>query len=306
MMYNIDGVYPQQYLPRYLVGVTHKNTDLINIDAKSNEKSTKLAFIFYFYQGMPYMTSGGVLGLKSFFYASPFPITTGNRRLPVVIEREGSSGGEKYQIALTARSLYENFWKEWDAVLRHSGQEYEAEFNLSKAECAQLDMAQKVMVNNQPYLVSSLEYSFGKGKMPKLTLRSLRLRQPYDLDADGYYPPLGQKTYAWVFFEDLREVAYGFIYGPYGLNASAEQFVSYQLDSFETDPDQAPGDISDIDPPTENEYNMRKKILVVDYTGILYYTKFTTIYWNGINIVTGTSSHRTNIPYQCYYYPDLN
>jgi hypothetical protein len=282
LMYLV-GEYPA-YLPRYITGISHKNTMLVNIQESKDEKKAPLAFLFYF--GRP---QEGINDLKNHFYvASSFCESFTGTPLQ----------GEEYSISLTARSLYSNFWKEFDAVLRHSNQEYEGDFDLPKSACAKFDFSSKLLVDNQQYLPFELDFAF-VGSTPKLILRSLKLRKPYDMDQDEYFPPLGQKIFEWVFYEGLRDAANAYINYLY-LNSSDDR-DSFKIDSIYRDRDQVPEDISETDPPTENDYNEQKKIFVKEYTGTLIYAHLDVSSRSNTYEVL----HTVTITYQCYYHPEL-
>jgi hypothetical protein len=284
LMY-LASEYPA-YLPRYITGISHKNTMLVNVQEKKDEKKAPLAFLFYF--GRPQESTGD---LKHHFYvASPFC--------------ESFTGtppqDAEYSISLTARSLYSHFWKEFDAVLRHANREYEGEFNLSKSGCAGFDFSSRLMVDGQLYLPAELDFAFS-GSIPKLILRSLKLMAPYDTDQDEYSPPLGEKTFEWVYYDGIEHAAWEYIQRQYTNNPDERD--TYRIVGYNRDPDQVPDDISGIDPPTENDYNGQLKIGVREYTGVLTYVHVDV---SGVPASTITEiPYTVDIAYICYYYPEL-
>lgn len=141
--------------------------------------------------------------------------------------------------------LFHNFFSEYDAYLRHAGQQVRQSFLLDHTEISSVDLSQKIMIDNQPYLIESFTQELGSiGKQNvEFIMRSLRWRKPYDIVSEQYIPVFLKQKYYWSvvkYYESaISEFVKNYIY-PYptpGYVQSDFQYVSHELLTEPTDED---------------------------------------------------------------------
>ncbi|MDR1675604.1 MAG: hypothetical protein LBR86_03950 [Tannerella sp.] len=132
----------------------------------------------------------------------------------------------KYDISLAINredGLYNRFWKEYDAFLRHSAQEVTCKLKLSDTQTVNLRMDQVMMLNFQPLVPEQIKFKLnGPGNVSEGRFRTLRLYEPYDLEAEREIPVYARQKYYWKVISTVRVpdvtqpyVEYGFAYGFY-------------------------------------------------------------------------------------------
>ena len=152
--------------------------------------------------------------------------------------------GTEHKISLLFQfenGLFVNFWKGYDAVLRHSFNQIEANILLPIHSIAKIDLLNTVSLCGQILLPDSLSYSLPANKIVpvNLMLRTLRLIEPYNLDEEHYIPNFGNTLYIWEFrstdiesmMEKEKERAYHEAWTP---GATKIEFVeySYSIDGY--------------------------------------------------------------------------
>jgi hypothetical protein len=135
-------------------------------------------------------------------------------------------GGLGYELSLTVHredGLFNRFWKEYDAFLRHSGHSVEIKLNIPVTSLMRLKMYQRVIIDSQPYLIEEIKYKMGgRDSVASLKLRTLRLYEPYDLSVEQQIPVYTAQQYYWkmtsVKTPDYSDMAYTIVsgYGPAG------------------------------------------------------------------------------------------
>ena len=249
---------------QYLVGFKHLYSDVF-IGGSQQEATgdpAKMAFVFAW--GIYYSTDNG-----KFFFASQF-----NR------DRYGNfmkdEQGVKYDISLTCNredGLYNRFWKEYDAFIRHSNQQVACNLHLSDKDFIDFKMDEKIFINNQPVIAEQIKYKFNdqKNQISESTFRTLRLFKPFDLEAEQEIAAYQPQKYYWAFSVH-----------PDGEEPSKYVSVTTGYDSFFTiNGVQVPVSYMSNLPPTEDQYhseetrNFRywKIFKFKDTTGLLTFTK---------------------------------
>jgi hypothetical protein len=178
-------------LPYFSYSPRHVNTNLASqsIEEKETSNNCKLSFLFYYGGGFLNNNPGTA---ELYHFASPFNISGKNTVITI--------NQIPCLIALTARSLFENFWRRWDAVLRHSNQQYELDINLSKSDILNLETHRKIIIDNQPFMIEELTFALGYQRPDsKLKIRSMLLKKPYDLDSEQKIPGFEEPLYHWAF-----------------------------------------------------------------------------------------------------------
>jgi hypothetical protein len=135
--------------------------------------------------------------------------------------------GKKYDISLTINredGLYNRFWKEYDAFLRHSGQEVKCNLKLSDVEIVNLKMDHVMMLNLQPLIPEQIKFKLNAPEnISECKFRTLRLYRPYDLETEQGIPVYENQKYywktasvvkvpviSWTYFEE-SPFGYGFV-----------------------------------------------------------------------------------------------
>lgn len=258
-----EGNLGSYYRPMYLFGKIHRYTCINSSTVELSENldaSTPLCFCFA-------MPEQDVVP-----YGSPRCLFGNNN--PVTDKQ-----GNKFDISLTfvgEYGLFNRFWRDYDAILRHANHLVEDDFTLTHREHADIDIASPVSIEGQPLLIESKQYTLPAMPRSKITLRmrTLRLLEPYDLDQEQNVPIVKQ-LYKWVFFDNKTTV----------VNAATKALVSEWMENIrklpghiwdktfmknESDntPDKVPYTV-----PTQEEYESGKQIYIqrVSYSFDLYY-----------------------------------
>lgn len=95
--------------------------------------------------------------------------------------------------------LFINFWKKYDAIIRHSFNQVEANVLLPVHQLMGMDILTPVALRGQYLLFDGFSYSLPANKnVPvDLTLRTLRLIAPLNLDEEHYIKDFGSTLYVW-------------------------------------------------------------------------------------------------------------
>lgn len=185
--------YDLMRIPEYLTGFKHAYSDLVvgGEVQQENVNPAKLAFIFSW--GLVQSDSNANL---IYPFASQF-----NRDHNGDFMTDGN--GVKYDISLTCNredGLYNRFWKEYDAFLRHSNQEVTGKFHLPEIELSNLKLFNPVFIDNQPYIIDQAKYKLNqKDAISEFTLKTLRLFTPYNLDELWHIPEYTDQVYYWEY-----------------------------------------------------------------------------------------------------------
>ncbi|MPM77348.1 hypothetical protein SDC9_124351 [bioreactor metagenome] len=175
----------------YLINYKHAYSD-INVSGElfvPEENPAKLAFAFGWGK-----TKDTAPGRYNFFFASQI-----NR------DENGDfiydQSGQKYDISLTINredGLFNRFWKEYDAFLRHSNFEVKCTLKLSDADIFNFDMFKTAIINNQPLLLKQIKYKLNQeDAITECTFQTLRLYEPYHLEEEQKIPVYIPQKYFW-------------------------------------------------------------------------------------------------------------
>lgn len=227
--------------PYYLAGCVHRHTYLKTSsgdEEDSEEEDTPLSFAFAFTERtaegleypfgsvLPYAPDGGEITLKD---------------------------GGKHTISLLFQfedGLFAKFWQKYDAVLRHSFNQVETNTLLPVHQLMKMDVLTPVALRGQYMLLDGLSYSLPAGKLVPvdITLRSLRLIGPYDLDSEQGIPMWADASYVWIvyssslqgvqnerveYWEDYYRYHWG--YAVYGCRVSDTIYDGYVTPSTDED-----------------------------------------------------------------------
>ena len=180
----------------YIVGLKHVYSELVigGTVQDENVNPAKLAFIF----------SWGLMQYGTPMNPEYYPLASQINR-----DHKGNfindENGIKYDISLTCNredGLYNRFWKEYDAFIRHSNQEVTGKLHLTDSELFNLKLYNDVFIDNQPCLINQIKYKWNvKDSISEFTLRTLRLFKPYNIDDLWKVSGYENQKYYWAFMQ---------------------------------------------------------------------------------------------------------
>ena len=180
-----NDILSPQYLADYVHRYTYLKTSSNNDDEDSEKVETPLSFVFAFTSSQN----------SKYPFGSVLPYTSEGEE---VVLKDGS----KHTISLLFQyknGLFINFWKKYDAIIRHSFNQVEANVLLPVHQLMGMDILTPVALRGQYLLFDGLSYSLPADKnVPvDLTLRTLRLIAPYNLDEEHFIKDFGSTLYVW-------------------------------------------------------------------------------------------------------------
>lgn len=178
----------------YMAGAVHKYTEvrLDDGDAVSEDKEdTPLSFLIALRPDNIQCT-----------YGSSFPYLPGGQHYEI--------DGTPYSFQLTwqfENGLFQQFWRDYDAILRHAFNEVEVKCSLQMAELRSVDFLAPVMMYGQLLLIDALSYSMPLKKYTEaaMVLKTLRLVGPYDLDREQFLIPIHSVTETLIWVIDSKQ-----------------------------------------------------------------------------------------------------
>lgn len=110
--------------------------------------------------------------------------------------------GNQFKYALTwigKDGCFEHFWKDYDAVLRHSGDVVKGKINLQPFELSSLDISKPYIVDNQKILLQDYSYIIGNIDVERQEFNAitLGLYLPHDLEKEQSHPKPDPILYKW-------------------------------------------------------------------------------------------------------------
>ena len=180
-----NDILSPQYLADYVHRYTYLKTSSNNDDEDSEKVETPLSFVFAFTSSQN----------SKYPFGSVLPYTSEGEE---VVLKDGS----KHTISLLFQyknGLFINFWKKYDAIIRHSFNQVEANTLLPVHQLMSMDILTPVALRGQYLLFDGFSYSLPANKnVPvDLTLRTLRLIAPLNLDEEHYIKDFGSTLYVW-------------------------------------------------------------------------------------------------------------
>lgn len=178
----------------YLVDYKHNYSDVSvsNKTVAKEQSAAKLAFAFSWGKSDIVPTSSSPI--YNYAYASQ-----DNRDWYGYFITDAS--GKYYDISLYINhedGLFNRFWREYDAWLRHSGHEVNISLKMSEFELSKIKPYRKIMLDNQLYILEELRYQMGNSNKPvELKLRTIRLYEPYDLESEQSIAIYTDQKYYW-------------------------------------------------------------------------------------------------------------
>lgn len=263
-----NGILSPQYLAGYVHRYTYLKTSSNNDDEDSEKEEIPLSFMFSFTTAQN----------RKYPFGSILPYTPEGEEIIL-------SNGSKQTISLLFQfpdGLFAQFWQKYDAVLRHSFNQIEVNALLYVYQLMKVDTLNPVSLRGQKMLWDGLSYSLPASNLvpTTITMRSLRLIGPYDLDSEQNIPTWNEGSWVWVantstlnavidsrldYWEEYHRYEIG--WAVYGSRLSAIKYDGYVTP--ETDEDIL------TNPPTSQEQRITKtykcridlEILVNDRSG---------------------------------------
>ena len=199
----------EKWVPYFGIKPDFRNSALVygeDFSAQDTEEN-KLAYIWD--MGNKYQWIDGQKRYYSGSWGSIFPNTLTPPPEGSYLDHHIDRAGNVFQYALThygSDGCFYRFFKEFDAFLRHSNNTVSAELSMPAYQLAALPMSGKYAVDNQPLLMDKIDQTLGRQQSAAVAARTLRLYQPYDLEADRYMPTPDDIRYQWVFKVDWFDV----------------------------------------------------------------------------------------------------
>lgn len=220
----------------------------------------------------------GVDNSDNYFFGSIFGLrSNGNSRFI-------DSLGNIFDIDLIYHGetgLFHHFFSEYDSYLRHAGQQVRQSFLLNHTEINSINLSQKIMVNNQPYLIETYTQELGDigKKNVEFVFRSLRWRKPYDISAEQFIPVFTKQLYYWsvvkYYEKAITDFVNSYVY-PYPSPGYIQKDFSYISHELLTEP--TDDEFLWLDVPTEQDYQnhvehlydyrLKGKFLYTEVSGI--------------------------------------
>lgn len=188
MEFAANNILTPQYLASYVHRYTYlKNNNSSSSNENSESEETPLSFAF------SYVGSSNC----NYSFGSSLPIAPNGENVRFY-------DGSEHKISLLFQfdnGLFINFWKEYDAILRHSFNKIDMDVLLPIHSIAKIDLLNTVLLHGQILLPDSFSYSLPANKLVPvdLTLRTLRLIAPYNLDEEHNIPNFGNALFIWEF-----------------------------------------------------------------------------------------------------------
>lgn len=192
---------PTRIVPLYLCGTSHRHTYVAN--AKSKDAVTAdspLAFCIAFPYAFPYTEE------RKATFGSSFPYD-------YIGDRMKTTNGQDFPFSLSFQfsdGLFAQFWRGYDAILRHAWRAVEVDVRLPMPVLRSADMLTPVTMQGQRMLYDKMQYSLPAGAdIPAtLSLRTLRLHDAADIDTEqGITHPTDLKTCHWFLESDNFQTA---------------------------------------------------------------------------------------------------
>jgi hypothetical protein len=178
----------------YGVKLKHLYTDIVVGNTKQGEAENPALLAFAFGFGIYDDDSG-----SKYFFASQINRDPAGNFI-------NDENGVKYDLSLTCNredGLFNRFWKEYDAFLRHSNFEVKCSLKLSVADIFKLDMFKTAIINGQPLLPKQIKYKLNqKDSLSECSFQTLRLYEPCNLAEEQKIPTYAIQKYYWKWSQE--------------------------------------------------------------------------------------------------------
>lgn len=241
-------------VPQYLAGTVNLNTTLRGAKVEEQKEDTPLCFCFA--MGLATDEKGNSTGY--YFGSSLCRDPSGNYFR--------DSSGNTYTYSLVFRGedgAFNRFFKEWDAILRHSNHTVTGKFNIDRINLIKIDVGRPLLISGQRLMVESVKHSmpYRINKPATVKLRTTKLLKPYDLESEQGIVAMKPQTTKWVMvsytdsvFEAATKAAeerHGVNWRDVGMTEIVREIVTKPSDE----------EFAAYLPPSEEDVTNRKEIL---------------------------------------------
>lgn len=176
----LQGTPLENFVIPYVGERRHVNTGIQQKDGVKEDKSGAGKALLCFFYGKP--ANAKWLSGTSFCYDN-----TGTKWSDISLQYNGEYG------------LFQRFWAEYDAVLRHAFQPVQVELNLPISMFMRFNMVTPKLLYGVPVLPERLQYTVGGNglRIRRAVFRTLQLQEPYDLAAEQNIPVYIPSEYYW-------------------------------------------------------------------------------------------------------------
>lgn len=253
------------FMPLYLFGRVHRYTTISSSDVKLSENlnyQTPLAFCFSFFQKDGSLTYGSQICLD--YKGNP------------TLNKEKGQLCDISLLFVGKYGLFNHFWKEYDAVLRHANHLIETDIHLSAQQCMNPEFSSPILLDGQRMLPDSIRYTLPKNPSFPATvkLRTTKLLKPYNLEEEQTVPITDQK-YTWKLMNNKGHVVEAAVKAQKDAWHSEVLNKGYHFHDLQYQ--NASEDTADVKipltVPTEEDYNNKREYFIrkVNYSFDLYY-----------------------------------
>ena len=174
--------------------------------------------------------------------------------------------------------MFNHFWKEYDAILRHANHIITADMHLSAQQCMNPDFSSPILLDGQRMLPETIRYSLPKtSSFPaNVKLRTTKLLKPFNLEEEQTVPVTEQK-YQWATFDNKNSVVEAAVKAQkdaWREEANREGNSLYDLQYQNVSTDAADLIVKvPLSVPTEEDYDNKREYFIrkVNYSFDLYY-----------------------------------
>lgn len=237
-------------VPQYLAGTVNLNTTLRGAKVEEQKEDTPLCFCFA--MGLATDEKGKSSG---YYFGSSFCRDPAGNYFH-------DNEGNMYNYSLIFRGedgAFNRFFKEWDAILRHSNNTLSGKFNLDRINLTKIDTGFPLLVSGQRLLIESVKHTmpYRINKPATVKLRTIKLLKPYDLDAEQGVIAMKPQTTKWLFVRYDDRAINDYLQSI--LTRPEEEWYDYTIIQYVTAPTE--GEFDSYLPPTEQEVEAKKAIL---------------------------------------------
>lgn len=241
-------------VPQYLAGTVNLNTTLRGAKVEEQKEDTPLCFCFA--MGLATDEKGNSSGY--YFGSSLCRDPAGNYFR--------DSSGNTYTYSLVFRGedgAFNRFFKEWDAILRHSNHTLTGKFNIDRINLTKIDVGCPLLISGQRLMVESVKHSmpYRINKPATVKLRTTKLLKPYNLESEQGIVAMKPQTTKWVmvsYTDSVFETAIKAAEERHGVNWRDVGMTEIEREIVTKPSDE---EFAAYLPPSEEDVTNRKEIL---------------------------------------------
>lgn len=101
--------------------------------------------------------------------------------------RDNDGNTFKYSLVFRGEDgAFNQFFKEWDAILRHANHTLKSKINLDRIALTQIDTSRPILLSGQKLMIESAKHTvpYQVNKPAEVNLRTTKLLKPFDLEQE--------------------------------------------------------------------------------------------------------------------------